>query len=416
MPVNDSPAVLLLDPVRTGAHYKTEAHRRGFTTVSVYTVAKDVIAENWPDHADGDDISIYSADADEILARLDTLGVNLIGVVPAMDSAVHLADTLADRMSLPGNGIARASARRNKADMRRVAVEAGLRIPRFVLVDSTAKIAAAASEIGFPAIAKHTTGAGSYGTYLLSTPEDAAQTSTMHAKNQFGWQVDEWLVEQYIRGRELAVNCFSHDGEHRIVDIWEYRQPDDSDYDFPYWESAKLPEDDPDWQAAADYVREALTAFEVRLGPSHTEVKIGPDGVHLMEVGARLPGGPMTDQWLAHTDLNPFEQALDCYLGVRPACLAAPVHFRQSCGASAIRNDGPPGILKEIRGLDEVRNMPGVDKVLSIYEPGDYVPVTDNTLNIPIGVWVSAPDYPGVVELLGRVRDTLELAIEPAGG
>ncbi|CAM5719055.1 hypothetical protein SBADM41S_03700 [Streptomyces badius] len=158
MPANESPAVLLLDPVRTGAHYKTEARRRGFSTISVYTVAQEVIAENWPDHADGDDVSVYSADADEILTRIDSLGVQLIGVVPAMDSAVHLADTLAERLSLPGNGLAKAAARRNKADMRRVAAEAGLRIPRFVLVDSTAKIAAAASEIGFPAIAKHTTG------------------------------------------------------------------------------------------------------------------------------------------------------------------------------------------------------------------------------------------------------------------
>lgn len=415
MPVNTSPAVLLLDPVRTGAHYKAEARHRGYRAISVYTVAKDVIAENWPDHADGDDASIYSADADEILAQLDELDVKLVGVVPAMDSAVHLADTLADRMSLPGNGTSKASARRNKAEMRRIAAEEGLRIPRFMLIDSTAGIAEAAAEIGFPAIAKHTTGAGSYGTYLLSTPKDAAQTSGMHAKNQFGWEVDQWLVEQYIRGRELAVNCFSHNGEHRVVDIWEYRQPDDGDYDFPYWESAKLPEDDPDWQAAADYVFQALTAFEVRLGPSHTEVKVAPDGVYLMEVGARLPGGPMTDQWLAHTDLNPFEQALDCYLGIRPVCLQAPVRFRQACGASAIRNDGPAGILKEVRGLDEVRNMPGVDKVLSIYEPGDYVPVTDNTLNIPIGVWVSAPDYSGVLELLGRVRDTIELVIEQAG-
>ncbi|CAM5719521.1 hypothetical protein SBADM41S_05938 [Streptomyces badius] len=149
----------------------------------------------------------------------------------------------------------------------------------------------------------------------------------------------------------------------------------------------------------------------MRLGPSHTEVKVGPDGVHLMEVGARLPGGPMTDQWLAHTDLNPFEQALDCYLGVRPACLDAPVRFRQSCAASAIR-DGAAGTLPGNPSPSTRSGDAGVSKECCRSTAGGPVPITDNTLNIPIGVWVSAPDHAGVVELLARVRDTVELVID----
>ncbi|MFJ1706955.1 ATP-grasp domain-containing protein [Kitasatospora sp. NPDC088346] len=392
--------------------------KRGMAVVSVYTVAQDVIAERWPDHADGDAASVYGSDHHRIFDEVTSLGVEVVAVVPAMDSAVRLADLLADLLGVPGNGSELALPRRDKAAMRRHAEKHGLRIPRFEVVADPERIPAAAASVGFPAICKHTTGGGSHGTRLVPSPEAAAglRRSGLHQRDLFGSTVTQWLVEQYVRGREFAVNCFSHGGRHRVVDVWEYRQPGPQDYDFPYWESAQISPDDPDWEKVTSYVLRVLEAFDIRLGPTHTEVKAAPDGVHLMEIGTRLPGGPMTDQWLNHSDLDPFEQALDCYLGKQPACVATPVAFRRFCGASAIRNDGPAGTLTRIEGLEAVRRMPGVDKVLSVYRPGDHVPVTDSTRNIPVGVWVAAATPAGVIELLQQVRDTVRLVIRPDEG
>jgi biotin carboxylase len=212
------------------------------------------------------------------------------------------------------------------------------------------------------------------------------------------------------------VNCFSYQGKHQVVDIWEYRQPGEQDYSFPYWESAQIPQDDPDWQKAVDYVHQVLSAFGVTLGPSHTEVKVFEGEVYLMEIAARLPGGPMIDQWIAHSNLDPMQQALDCRLGKRPAFLDIPVRFDSFCGASAIRNDGPAGVLTEIRGLEDLAGTSGIDKVLLTYKVGDLVPTTDSVRNIPVGVWVSASDYATLVERLAHVRDTVELVIEPVEG
>jgi biotin carboxylase len=410
------PAVLLLDPGREGINFKSQSAQRGLAVISVYTTPREHIATRGPNVTAGDAASIFTSDVDEILEEILKLGADVVGVVPVPDVAVHTADMLAAKLNLPGNGAELALARRNKAAMRETAALAGLRIPRFALVKDVQDIAAAAATVGFPAIVKQTVSAGSHGTRLLSCSEDADDNSTLLTLDYYGRPVEAWLVEQYVRGRELAVNCFSYQGKHQVVDIWEYRQPGEQDYSFPYWESAQIPQDDPDWQKAVDYVHQVLSAFGVTLGPSHTEVKVFEGEVYLMEIAARLPGGPMIDQWIAHSNLDPMQQALDCRLGKRPAFLDIPVRFDSFCGASAIRNDGPAGVLTEIRGLEDLAGTPGIDKVLLTYKVGDLVPTTDSVRNIPVGVWVSASDYATLVERLAHVRDTVELVIEPVEG
>ncbi|WP_378733277.1 ATP-grasp domain-containing protein [Nocardia brasiliensis] len=406
-------AVLVLDPVKPDANFKPEIEQHGFAVISVYTMPREFVDSRWPDHQEGDAASIYASDVDEILMEVRKLQAEIVAVLPGYDVAVHIADALADRLALPGNGPELALARRDKAAMREAARRAGLRTPNFAVVKDAKEISKAAETVGFPAIVKQTTGAGSHGTRLLNRAADARNLSSLHEVDYFGQPVESWLVEQYVRGRELAVNCFSYGRKHHVVDIWEYRQPNDEDYSFPYWESAQIPKDDPDWLRAVEFVHDTLVAFDVSLGPSHTEVKIFEGEVYLIELGARLPGGPMVDQWLAHSDLDPFKQTLDCSLGHRPAFVDAPPRFDSFCGASAIRNDGPVGVLIEIQGLDDVIRMPGVDKVVSLFKAGDLVPITNSVKNIPVGVWVSAPDYPTLIARFSQVRNIVKLVIEP---
>ncbi|WP_328536081.1 ATP-grasp domain-containing protein [Streptomyces sp. NBC_00344] len=374
---------------------------------------REHLRTRYPDHTAGDTVSLYAAELGEIRAQLAELGADIRAVVPANDVAVDKADTLAEEFGLPGNGARLALARRDKSAMRETAARAGVRIPRYVMVEDAADIAGAARDVGFPAIVKHTTGAGSHGIRLLSGPEDAEDLSTLHRTDHFGRPVEAWLVEQYVRGRELGVNFFSHDGTHHVLDIWEYRQPDNRDYSFPYWEWAQIPQDDPDWQTAVDYVRQVLDTFGVRLGPSHTEIKISAGEAYLIELGARLPAYPMINAWIEHSDLDPHRQTLAGRLGEVPKIATEPVKFDSLCGANAIRNDGPAGRLVEMRGLDKVERLLGVGTLVVGYQAGDMVPTTSSIPTIPLRVSVSAPDRQELLRRMAAVRDTVELVIEP---
>ncbi|MFE9957070.1 ATP-grasp domain-containing protein [Micromonospora sp. NPDC005299] len=404
-------AVLLLDPVKTGEGYKQAARDLGLRVVSLYTVEQGELNGRWPTHADGDDISLYASTPADIVSAVAEAGLQVVAVVPAMEAGVQLADVLADMSGLPGNDVSLALARRNKAAMRARAAEVGLAIPSFQRVEDLTEVPRVAAAIGYPVILKPTTGAGSHGVTLLSTAADAANLRPTDATDLFGWPVREWLVEQYVRGRELAVNCLSSDGDHQIIDMWEYRQPDGRDYDFPLWNTVQLTPDDPDWSRVEAFVAQVLRAYGVSRGPSHTEVKCNADGVFLIEIGARLAGGPATDLWSAHTSFRPYHDSLECYLGRRPTIMDGVVETYAAYGAIAIRNDVGPGTLTDIHGLAELEAHPNVAKVLVGYAPGDRIPLTQDSKTIPVGAWVSAPDQDALLRVMGELRRMVSLEI-----
>lgn len=405
------PAVLLVDPLKTGLPYKKAARDLGLAVVSLYTVEPRELHSRFPDHCDGDDRSLHFTEPAEAVKALAGTGYDVVAVVPAWESAVHTADLIAHALALPGNDVRLARARRDKTAMRARAAEADLRIPAFRVVHSAAEVPAAAAAVGYPAIVKPATSSGAHGVTLIPGAEAAAGFAIAETTDLFGWPITDWLVEQYVRGRELAVNSFSSDGEHRVIDMWEYRQPDGRDYDFPLYDNVEALPDDPDWERVRQYVTRVLNAYGMRRGPSHTEVKVNAEGVFLMEIGGRLPGGPATDQWTAYTDIRPYHDAIECYLGRRPAIMDKPINRRAVFGAIAIRNDDAPGTLVAVHGLEAMRAHPGVDKVLVSYRPGDHVPITCDDKTIPLGAWVSAPDQSGVERVLAELRELVRLEI-----
>jgi biotin carboxylase len=408
------PAILLVDPVRGGRFYKSAARDLGLVVTSVYTLGYSVEV---PAHDEDDDISLYAADVDEIERQLSPRGLDIRAVVPAMEGAVQLADLIAERLSLPGNDHALAWARRNKAAMRERARAAGLPIPEFRLVQTTTEIVEAVYELGFPAIVKPTMGACSQGVTVLPDADALGGLDELVTHDMFNMPIAEWLVERYVRGREFAANFYSSDGDHRLIDIWQYRQPDNRDYDFPVWETVQIDETDADFERVDHYVRRVLGAFGVKLGPSHTEVKCNDDGVYLIEIGARLPGGPAAEMWANHGDgFRPYHDAIECYLGRRPPVMDRAPEFDSRFGSVVIRNEGVAGTLKAVHGIEELDGVPGIEKVMVECSPGDYIPLTRDSLNIPVSVFVTGPDAAAVVSTLASVRALVTLDIEPVRG
>ncbi|MCQ4040519.1 ATP-grasp domain-containing protein [Streptantibioticus rubrisoli] len=406
----DRPAVLLVDPVRNGAGYKAAARELGFAVVSVYTLG---FSTDTPGHDKGDDISLHLSDPAEVVRALTELGVDIKAVVPAMEAGAHRAAEIAHLLALPCNDPLLAFARRNKAAMRARAQETGLPIPRFRLVHTLDESATASREIGFPVIVKPTMGAGAQGVTLLSDPAALDRLAQLETHDVYQQPIAERLVEQYVRGREFSVNFFSSHGEHRIIDMWEYRQPDDRDYDFPIWDNVQIDESHPDWERVEAYVRQVLDAFGIEHGPSHTEVKATADGVYLMEIGPRLPGGPAVRMWAQHSKVRAYRDAIICYLGERPAIMDEPLDFRVRYGAMAIHNEEAPGTLVAIHGIEDLEGRPGIDDILVGFRPGDHVPVTRHQDDIPFGVVVSGATEADVLRTMGLIRSLVTLEIAP---
>jgi biotin carboxylase len=405
-------SVLLVDPVHTGFGFKRAVRDLGLGVVSVYTLPLDVLRRRVAGHLAGDDEAIFSNDVEEVLERLPQ---GVVGVIPASEPSISLGDALAARLGLPGNDPALSSSRRNKIAMRRRARERRISVPPFEVVDSAQGVLAAATRIGYPAIVKPPTSVGAHGVTLLSDPASAEAFAGRHSttpfRDAFGGEVVHWLVESYIRGRELSVNFVSFDGVHRLVDVWEYRQPGSDDYDQPYWDVLQLGAEDADWARAAEFVRSALDAFGVRYGSSHTEVKCTADGVFLIELASRMTGGPTPRCWLENGSFDPYRDTTLAFCGRRPEVMDDGPTFTSAFGVSAIRNDGPDGRLVRIEGLDEITVLPGV-KCVSIHRsPGDLVPKTHDMDSIAGVVFISGCDRASVLETMRTVRLHLRLEL-----
>jgi biotin carboxylase len=405
------PVVLLIDTpdTRNGREYRTAVRDLGFYPVSLFTRPSRLPADP------AGEISLQVSDVDDAVRQVRAAEFDLRAVVPANGARAHVADEIAARLGLPGNDHTLGWARRNKAAMRVRAAQAGLRVPEFRHVHSLGEVAEAARDIGFPAIVKQTMGTGSHGVSVISDAAALDGAGKVWTEDWLGRPVTEWLVERYVRGREYAVNFFSADGKHRLVDIWEYRQPDDRDYDFPLWDIIQIDDDHPDYVEVERFVRQVLDAFGIRRGPSHVEVKCDGDGddVYLIELAPRFSGGPAVDMWPRHSDLRPYRDAVECYLGRRPPMIDGDHGFKAVLGSVVIRNEDAPGTLVAVHGLDELGALPGVADVLVGFQPGDHVPVTSYNMCIPVSASVHGPDRATVLRTMAIARETIRLEIAP---
>jgi len=408
-------AVVLVDGVLNGQPFKPACAELGLPIVGVYTIERETLQRMAPAHADGDTASVYGSDPAVLFGQIAELTGRVRAVVPATEPAVYCAALLADRCGVPGNPVRTALARRNKRAMRRLAAARGVRVPRHESVRDIRGIAAAATRIGLPVIVKPVTGAGSHNVFLVRSPAELLPIAAANRRDLFGGWIDEWLVEEYVRGREFAVNTFSVAGHHRLIDVWEYRLPDTGDYDNPYWDFVQADDDDPDREAAVEVALQILDAFEIELGPCHVEIKVDKGEGVLIEIGARLPGAGIPTLWQHYGSFRPYRDTLAAYLEHNPTVLANPPRFAGRLGMCFIRNDGPAGVLRRLDGLAEVRRMAGVVGVITRAAPGDPVPTTRSLGTELAKIQICAPSGRALTELMTRVRATLAVEVVPVG-
>jgi biotin carboxylase len=408
-------AVVLVDAVLNGEPFKRACADEGLPVIGVYTFDRPTLDAMSPRHADGDVVSIYGDDPDRISARLAEVTDTVAAIVPATEPSVRCAARLAARWGLPGNPVPTASACRDKRLMRDLARRKGLRVPAYATVTDAAGLRAAAARIRFPLIVKPATGAASHNVTLVRDADELQRVfgDERSDRDLFGGVIDEWLVEEYIAGTEYAVNTFSVEGRHTVLDTWRYRLPADSAYDNPYWDFYQVDQATPARAAVERFALEVLDAFGVRVGPCHIEIKLDAAGPVLIEIGARLPGAGIPVLWERHSDWSPYHETLACFLGRRPALLDRPPRFDAVLGMCFIRNDGPPGVLRTLAGLDRAAGLPGVDEIVTAFRPGDVVPTTRDLGTEVAKIRLSAPSGPDLLSLISSVRRTVRAEVVP---
>lgn len=324
---------------------------------------------------------------------------------------VEATAAAAAELGLPGTPPGATAACRDKGATRRLLTAAGVPQPRSVPVGSLTEALAAGDTAGYPVVVKARSMAGSIGVVRADAPAEIAgayAAAAAGASSRPG-AAQAVLVEEYIDGPEISVDCAVDGGEPQIMAVARKQTGLE-----PYFEETGHTVDAADPLLHDPVLREMLRRIHQALsftrGITHSEFRLTAGGPRLVEVNARL-GGDFIPYlgWLA-SGVDQARAAADLAAGrkpdVAPACRrAAGIRFLYppadcTVRSAAASSQPPPAAVH--RAL--VTAAPGQELLLP---PRGY-------LSRYAYVIALADTLAEVEETLGKAELLVELDAEPA--
>jgi carnosine synthase len=320
---------------------------------------------------------------EESLALIKNLGADGVtgeadAICTFVELSVPLTARLCEMLGLPGLSPAAVDAARDKHATRKALKDAGLPIPRNMIIRSEADLAAAAEHVGFPAVLKPISGAASLGVrkvedraalagcYREVTAElrSLVVVSGALAQKDGSGGVDasevidmSVLLEQYLDGEEVDIDMVVSEGEWRYAAITD-NGPTVEPYFNETWGVCPSLLSLDKQRELKELAVKCVKALGLHAGVFHVECKYTSTGPQLIEVNARMGGGPVHEINLRCWGVDLVEEAIFVAMGIpsRPLVSASPLqaiaYYVVPAQKSGTVAAFPP--LDDLRGQDDV--------------------------------------------------------------
>src|SRR5881396_3587002 len=361
-------------------------------------------------------------------ARAFARGHLVHGVVAVDDDTAVVAAAIAEELGLRGNPVAAARAARDKHRQRQLLAARGVAVPRFELLTIGADPERAARGAAYPCVLKPLRLSASRGVVRADTPAEfvAAFERIKRILEQAGCEMRDaggaeqhashiphpasrsLLVEEFVPGREVAVEGLVTQGALRVLAIFDKPDP----LDGPFFEETIYVTPSRLAQAAQQEIaacaQAAVGALGLREGPVHAEGRHNDRGAWLIELAARPIGGRCgaalrfeareTGKGKGET-LSLEEIIIRHALGMD---LPTMERERRASGVMMIPVPGA-GVLRDVRGVGEAQAVPLVEEVVITMHPGQTL--------VP---WPEGSRYPGFIFARGGTSEAVEAALRAA--
>ena len=286
-------------------------------------------------------------------------GVDGVLTVSA-DRAVPVVAAVAEELGLPGIGRATAHLMTHKVAMRRRLAEAGVPQPAFAAVRTLHEGRAALATVGLPAVLKPADSGGQRGVFRLDSTDDLdAHLHAALAESATG----EAIVESFHDGLELNGLAVARRGAVDVLTLSDRLRPPGIGFGVGWIHVYPSSLFGDALEQAERAVVHAVHALGLRDGIAFPQLLASADGVRVIEVAARIPGGQMADLARHAVGVDLVEIALRQGLGedvpdelVRPQ-VEQPLAIRF---LTAAPGPLPTGKVRSVGGLEKVRAFPGV--------------------------------------------------------
>ena len=297
------------------------------------------------------------------LERRDWDGITAVG-----DHASYIAAVLAERFGLQYHPRQAVAACRSKFEMRQRFAAAGLPTPAHMCVTGPGD-----ADLRFPCVLKPLGLSASRGVIradnrtefdlafarirrlLTRTPDLARDPQSAFLQ-----------IEEFIPGREFAIEGLVSAGQLRVLTIFDKPDP----LDGPFFEETiyTTPSREPSAVTSAieETTQRAVTALGLSNGPIHAECRVNERGVWMLEVAARPIGG-LCGRVLRFASGAGLEELI-----IRHALGEAVDEERVTAEGAAVMMIPIPqaGVYGGVRGVAEASAIPGIESVEITAVPG----------------------------------------------
>jgi biotin carboxylase len=291
--------------------------------------------------------------------------VGLDAVVAVDDGGVATAALAGERLGLPHNPPAAVAATRDKAAMRRAFDEAGIPQPGFRVLQPDDD----AGALNFPAVLKPVALSASRGVIRADDPT-AARAAVVRIRAILADAGEDpngpIVAEAYAPGAEVAVEALLRGGTLEVLAVFDKPDPLEGPFfeETIYVTPSRLPPGR--LRRVEETAAAAAAALGLREGPVHAEVRVHGDRIRMLELAARSIGGLCSRALRFGAGISLEEVILRHALG-----LPLGEHARERAASGVmmlpIRR---AGTLREVRGVDAARAVPGVSDVRITIAPG----------------------------------------------
>ncbi len=328
-------------------------------------------------------------------------------IVPVDDATTVVAASACEALSLPHNRPEAAAAARNKRVMKKLLKESGVPSAEYHVIGPGSDLHAAAECATYPCVLKPLLLSASRGVIRADTESEfvaagdrilqiISQNEIPEPNTTDGKSI---LVEQYLPGREVAVEGVLTEGSLRVLAVFDKPDPLEGPYfeETIYTTPSRLPEST--IQKAAKITETATAALGLTHGPVHAELRIHGDDIGVIEVAGRSIGGLCS-------------RTLQFGLGISLEELILRQAFGYSIDDMTLNDRAAgvmmlpvpaAGILKSISGIEQARSVDGIEDVVITAREGEtLVPLPEGS------------SYPGFIFSRGDTPWQAETALRKA--
>lgn len=328
------------------------------------------------------------------------------------DTGVKTAAYVADRLALPGVGVAASRVCTDKHRLREAVTIAGLRNPPHALVTdpppgspSSAQAAVraaiqAAEQIGYPLVVKPVDNQSGRGVSIVPT-SDALPAAVANAMAYS--RTRRVILEAKARGVEHIVDGFVSEGRAQVLGIAAKRPYADN----PTISSSIDYLSGADFAAALDLLEPVmsslLAAASLDFGLFHAELIVDGQAVVPIDLAAR-GGGVMiyTHALQAISGVDAVGAAVRAAVGWEPQIQ---VKYRRAGRVEFLRL--PAGTVESVVGVERACDVPGVVAVHLAVKPGDRIGPMACKDDRPGFIVAAADDEDGLTSVIRSARSAL---------